>query len=67
MFNNSLLKDKPIVRYGRWTTEGWEWVFSWKREWFECQKPMQENFMACLSQQTLHPYREDKWLLRDPY
>jgi len=24
IYNNSLIKDEPIVRFGRWSTEGWE-------------------------------------------
>jgi len=31
IFNNSLIKDKTIENFGRWSSKGWEWVFSWRR------------------------------------
>ena len=40
---NSMEEDKPIMSFGRWTTEVWEWVFSWRKAWFEWKKPMVDD------------------------
>jgi len=47
-YNNFMFKDGPVGRFGRWTRGGWEWVFCWRRKWFEWEKPMVEDFMAIL-------------------
>jgi len=35
IYNNSKLKEKPIDNFGSWNAAGWEWNFSWRRDWFE--------------------------------
>jgi len=59
IYNNSELKDKAIGSFGSWTTEGWEWNFSWRRDWFEWKKSMVEDFMAIIAQVPLQPDKED--------
>ena len=66
LYNNSELKDKTIDRCGRWSTEGWEWEFKWRREWFEWEKIMVEDFMTIISQVSLHQGTEDKRFWNDP-
>ena len=66
IYNNSLLKDSPIGCFRRWSNERWEWDFCWRREWFEWEKPMVEEFMSSLSQVSLLPENEDLWLWNDP-
>jgi len=66
IYNNSELKDKTIGSFRRWSIEGWEWKFSWRREWFEWEKTMVEDFMASISRVSLHPYKEDLRLWNNP-
>jgi len=66
IYNNFVLKDKNIGSFGRWSNEGWEWAFCWRREWYEWEKPMVEYFMASISQVSLRPDKEDSWLWNDP-
>ena len=40
IYKNSMLNDKPIVSFGKWSSEVWEWDFSWRKAWFEWEKPM---------------------------
>jgi len=61
-----MLKDKPIVRFRRWYRKGWEWIFCWRKEWFEWEKSMVEDFMARLSQVSLHRDKENLWLCNNP-
>jgi len=66
IYNNSELKDKSIGSFGSWTTEGWEWKFSWRRDWFEWEKSMVEDFMAIISQVPLQLDKEDLRIWNDP-
>jgi len=66
LYNNSEFKDKTIDNFGRWSTEGWEWKFSWRREWFEWEKTIVEDFMESISQVSLHPGKEDLRVWNDP-
>jgi len=66
LYNNSELKDKYIVSCGSWTMEGWEWKFSWRRDWFEWEKSMVEDFMAIISQVILQQEVEDIRIWIDP-
>jgi len=66
IYNNSLIKDEPIVRFGRLSTKGWEWAFRWRREWFKWEKPLVDKFMTSISQVSLHRDKEDLWLWNDP-
>jgi len=59
LYNNSELKDKYIGSCGSWTIEGWEWKFSWRRDWFEWEKSMVEDFMAIISQVILQQEVDD--------
>jgi len=63
--NNSDLKDKTIENFGNWSTQGWEWKFSWRREWFEWERIMLEEFMENISQVSLCPIKEDRRLWND--
>jgi len=66
LYNNSELKDKTIDSFGRWATEGWEWKFNWRREWFEWEKNIVKDFMGSISQVSLHPGKEDQRVWNDP-
>ncbi|XP_068477142.1 uncharacterized protein [Phaseolus vulgaris] len=66
IYNNSELKDKTIDNYGIWNAVGWEWKFSWRRDWFEWEKTMVEEFMSIISQVLLQPDKEDSRLWNDP-
>ena len=66
IYNNSDLKDKTIGKFGSWSTQGWEWKFSWRKEWFEWERTMVEEFMEDLSQVVLYPNKEDIRLWNDP-
>jgi len=66
IYNNYDLKDKTIGNFGSWSTQGWEWKFSWRREWFEWERTMIEEFMENLSQVSLYPNKEDLRLWNDP-
>ena len=65
IYNNSDLKDKTIENFGNWSTQGWEWKFSWRREWFEWERIMLEDFMENISQVSLCPIKEDRRLWND--
>ena len=60
------MKDKSISSFGRWSTKGWEWKFRWRREWFEWEKTMVEEFMSIISQVSLYQGLEDKRLWNNP-
>jgi len=66
IYNNFELKDKSIDCFGSWNADGWEWKFRWRREWFEWEKIMVEDFMSILSQVSLQPDKEDSRLWNDP-
>ena len=66
IYNNSEFKDKTIDNFGIWNAVGWEWKFSWRRDWFEWEKTMVEEFMSIISQVLLQPDKEDSRLLNDP-
>jgi len=64
--NNSELKDKPIDNFGGWNADGWEWNFSWRRDWFEWEKTLVEEFLSIISQVSLQPDKEDSRTWNDP-
>ena len=67
LYNNSELQNKTIDSCGRWNSEGWVWEFRWRREWFEWEKILVEEFMSIISQVPLHQGTEDKrFLERSP-
>ncbi len=66
IYNNSELKDKPIDCFVRRNADGWEWKFRWRREWFEWEKTMVEDFMSILSHVSLQSDIEDSRLWNDP-
>ena len=66
LYNNSELKDKTIGSFGCWNTDRWEWKFSWRREWFEWEKNMVEDFMSIISLVPFQPDNEDVRIWNDP-
>jgi len=66
LYNNSELQNKTIDSCGRWNSEGWVWEFRWRREWFEREKLMVEEFMSIISQVPLHQGTKDKRFWNDP-
>ena len=64
--NNSELKDKPIDNFGSWNADGWEWNFSWRRDWFEWEKTLVEEFLSIISQVSLQSDKEDSRTWNDP-
>ncbi|XP_068503760.1 uncharacterized protein [Phaseolus vulgaris] len=66
IYNNSELKDKPIDNFGSWNADGWEWNFSWRRDWFEWEKTLVEEFLSIISQVSLQPDKEDSRTWNDP-
>ena len=66
IYNNSELKDKTIRSFGRWNTGRWEWKFSWRREWFEWEKSMVEDFMSVITLVSVQPEYDDVRLWNDP-
>jgi len=66
IYNNSELKDKSIESFGSWNIDRWEWKFSWRREWFEWEKTMVEDFMSLISLVIIQPEKEDVRIWNDP-
>jgi len=66
LYNNSELKDKTIRSLGSWNTGRWEWKFSWRREWFEWEKTLVDDFMSIISLVSFQPDNEDVRLWNDP-
>ncbi|XP_068498505.1 uncharacterized protein [Phaseolus vulgaris] len=54
------------VLESNWNVVGWEWNFSWRRDWFEWEKSMVEEFMSIISQVLLQPDKEDSRIWIDP-
>ena len=66
MYNNSVLKEKTIGSFGRWNIDRCEWMFSWRKEWFEWEKTLVDDFMSIISMASLQPDNEDVRLWNDP-
>ena len=48
-----------IQQLGTHTTTGWEWQLNWRRHLFDFEIAMADSFLGDISQQQLHPLRED--------
>ena len=47
---------------GRWIDNKWVWEFKWKREWFEWEKSLVDEFFSFLEGTSIDMAGEDHWL-----
>jgi hypothetical protein len=57
-------KVGSVSSMGTWFDNDWRWVLSWRRDFFQWEIPIYEEFLA-LIQQFVPSVEDDRWLWRD--
>ncbi|KAH1150639.1 hypothetical protein GYH30_044590 [Glycine max] len=62
LYQISCHQQQTIQQLGTITNSGWEWQLNWRRPLFDSEIAMADSFLGEITQQQIHPQREDKWL-----
>ena len=61
LYANSNNKHVTLWEVGQWRENKWEWHLTWRRQWFQREKPQVFTFMSHISRTTLNLERGDTW------
>ena len=62
LYQISCQQNQTIMQLRSNSSSGWEWSFNWRRPLFDSEVEMADSFIGEISQQQLHPQKEDMWI-----
>jgi len=61
IYVNSIAKESIIGNMGKWDNGVLKWNLGWRRQWFEWEKNLVEDFMKVLEKENLDCTKDDEW------
>jgi len=62
LYQISCQQNQTIMQLRSNSISGWEWKLNWRRPLFDSEVAMADSFIGEISQQQLHPLKEDIWV-----